>query len=168
MEFFIPGLLLFIVAILVTSWLTPRATPMVAAVLSIVFLIYGVYDHRRLFASEYRLSTWQQSLVVYAPFLMIGLIIIYIIYGILGFFTSTNVPVPSIPNMPNIMSNSKSNNGIIDSLNRVGNNLFNNKNNGGLANSLGFGNKKNNGIANSLGFGNKKNNNVSRSFLETI
>jgi len=164
MEFFIPGLLLFLVAILVTAWLTPKATPMVAAVLSIVFLIYGVYDHRRLFASEYRLSTWQQSLVVYAPFLMIGLIILYVIYGILGFFTSTNVPVPSMPTIPNIMPNSKGNNGIMESLNP-----FNNNKNNSIANSLGFGNNKNNGLANSLGFGNnKKNNNVSRSFLETI
>lgn len=157
MEFFIPGLLLFLVAIAVSGWLAPKATPMVAAILSIVFLMYGINDHYRLFASEYRLSTWQQSLVVYAPFLMIGAIILFIIYGILGFFTSASVPVP---NMPSIMPNSGNNkgNGIMDSLNRVGNNLFNNKgnNNKGIANSLGFGNN------------NKKNNGTSRSFLETI
>jgi len=147
------------VAILVTAWLTPKATPMVAAVLSIVFLMYGMNDHYRLFASEYRLSTWQQSLMTFGPFIMIGAIIIFIIYGILGFFTSASVPVPNMPVIPSIMPNSGNNNkgsGIIDSLNRVGNNLFNKGNN-------------NKGIANSLGFGNnKKNNGTSRSFLETI
>lgn len=166
MEFFIPGLLLFLVAIAVTAWLSPKATPMVAAVLSIVFLIYGINDHYRLFASEYRLSTWQQSLMTFAPFIMMGAIILFIIYGILGFFTSASVPVPNMPSvpniMPNIMPNSGNNkgNGIVDSLNRIGNNLFNKGNNKG---------NNNKGIANSLGFGNnKKNNGSSRSFLETI
>uniref|UniRef100_A0A6C0KT11 Transmembrane protein n=1 Tax=viral metagenome TaxID=1070528 RepID=A0A6C0KT11_9ZZZZ len=160
MEFFIPGLLLFLVAILVTAWLSPKATPMVAAILSIVFLIYGINDHYRLFASEYRLSTWQQSLMTFAPFIMIGAIILFIIYGIIGFFTSASVPVPNMPVIPNIMPNSGNNkgNGIVDSINRIGNNLFNNKgnNNKGIANSLGFGNNK------------KNNNGTSRSFLETI
>jgi hypothetical protein len=119
--------------------------------------MYGINDHYRLFASEYRLSTWQQSLMTFAPFIMIGAIILFIIYGILGFFTSASVPVPNMPVIPNIVPNSGNNkgNGIIDSLNRVGNNLFNNKGN-------------NKGIANSLGFGNSKKNGTSRSFLETI
>lgn len=158
MEFFIPGLLLFLVAILITAWLAPKAAPMVAAILSIVFLMYGINDHYRLFASEYRLSTWQQSLMIYAPFIMIGAIILFIIYGILGFFTSASVPVPNMPIIPSIMPTSENNKstGIIDSLNRVGNNLFNK------------GNNNNKGIANSLGFGNSKKNGNSRSFLETI
>ena len=106
MEFFIPGLLLFLVSILVTFILAPKATPMVAAVLSVVFLTYGVYDHYRLFASEYNLSTWQDNLKIYSPALMITAIILFIIYTILAVFTNGAVPVPEIPTiaMPNVNS----------------------------------------------------------------
>jgi hypothetical protein len=106
MEFFIPGILLFLVSILVTFILAPKATPMVAAVLSIVFLTYGVYDHYRLFASEYNLSTWQDNLKIYSPALMIIAIIIFIIYTIIAVFTKGAVPVPEMPTitMPNVNS----------------------------------------------------------------
>ena len=78
MEFFIPGLLLFLVSILITFFLAPKATPMIASVLAVVFLTYGVYDHYRLFASEYNLSTLQENLKIYSPALMIISIIIFI------------------------------------------------------------------------------------------
>ena len=71
MEFFIPGLVLFLVAIAVTAFIVPKATPMIAAILSLVFLTYGVYQHYTLFADEYRLSTWQDGLKIYAPAIMI-------------------------------------------------------------------------------------------------
>ena len=60
MEFFIPGLCLFLVAIIITFIIAPRATPLVAAILSIGFLSFGVFEHYKMFASEYRLSTWQE------------------------------------------------------------------------------------------------------------
>jgi hypothetical protein len=80
MEFFIPGLLLFLVSIIISFILAPRFTPLVVALLSIGFLTYGVYDHYKMFAAEYRLSTWQESLKIYAPAIMIAAIIIFIIY----------------------------------------------------------------------------------------
>ena len=105
MEFFIPGLLLFLVTILITIFIIPQSTPMVAAVLSILFLAYGVYDHYLLFAPEYRLSTWQDGIKIYAPFIMLAGIILFIIYFIFVFFTGGEVPVPKmempeIPEMP--------------------------------------------------------------------
>ena len=99
MEFFIPGLLLFLVSIGFTLIIAPRATPLIAAILSIIFLTYGVYQHYRIFAYEYRLSTWQEGVKIYAPAIMIFAIILYIIYGILAFFTGGIVPVPSVPNV---------------------------------------------------------------------
>ena len=102
MEFFIPGLLLFLVTILITIFIIPQSTPMVAAVLSILFLAYGVYDHYLLFAPEYRLSTWQDGIKIYAPFIMLAGIILFIIYFIFVFFTGGEVPVPKMemPEMP--------------------------------------------------------------------
>lgn len=173
MEFFIPGLLLFLVSVVVSFIVAPRFTPLVIAILSIVFLTYGVYDHYKMFASEYRLSTWQQSLKIYAPAIMIGAIILFIIYAILAFFTKGSVPIPSIPYITAPNDNSTTNN-IIQSLNNVANGLTNNKNDivSSVNNTISNvnNNKGNilNTIKNNIGNTNKKNNMISRSFLETI
>ncbi len=173
MEFFIPGLLLFLVSLFVTFLVAPRFTPLVAALLSIAFLTYGVYDHYKMFAAEYRLSTWQQSLKIYAPAIMIGAIIIFIIYGILAFFTTGAVPVPAIPNITEPNANSATN-AIVNSLNKVANSITNTTNDliSSVNNTI---NKVNNNRNNLFGLNNnntsgnnKRNNNLSRSFLETI
>jgi DNA integrity scanning protein DisA with diadenylate cyclase activity len=176
MQFFIPGILLFLVAILISFLLAPRFTPLVAALLSLALLTYGVYDHYKLFAAEYRLSTRQDSLKIYAPAIMIGAITLFIIYAILAFFTKGSVPVPPLPNIsqPNMDS---ATNQIMNSLNKIGN-VFGNTNNTNVVNKvnnqINNANKNRNNI---LGLNNtkeanentnKKNNNVSRSFLETI
>lgn len=177
MEFFIPSLLLFLVSIGITFAIAPRFTPLVVAILSIVFLTFGVYQHYKMFASEYRLSTWQQGLKVYAPALMIGAIIIFIIYAILAFFTKGAVPIPPIPNITGPSENSATNQ-VMESLNKIGNvltnttntvinkvnNTINKVNNTTASNNTA---SKNNNKTN--GNTNKKNgNNLSRSFLETI
>ena len=102
MEFFIPGLLIFIVAIVLSFVIVPRATPLIVALLSIGFLTLGVYEHYKMFSSEYRLSTWQDGLKNYAPAVMICAILIFIIYAILAFFTKGSVPIPQMPQMPQI------------------------------------------------------------------
>ena len=180
MEFFIPGLLLFLVSIAITFAVAPRFTPLVVALLSVAFLTYGVYDHYKMFAAEYRLSTWQQSLKIYAPAIMIGAIIIFIIFSILSFFTKGSVPVPTVPNVTEPNENTATN-AIVNGLNQIGNIFGNNKNtnvvnkvnnqinnvNKNRNNLLGLGN--NNKGNEPTGNNNKKNNNgVSRSFLETI
>lgn len=120
-----PGLLIFIVSILVVYFLAPHATPMIAAILSIVFLLYGVYDHRRLFASEYQLSTWQEQLKIYSPALMIIAVILFIIYTILAVFTNGSVPIPEMPSIPSIPSANSITHSITNSLNNVSNTITN-------------------------------------------
>ena len=171
MEFFLPGLFLFLVSLAVTFMIAPKATPAMASILSLAFLTYGVYHHHKLFASEYRLSTWQEGLKIYAPAVMILAIILFVMYGVLSFFTSGQVPIPALPNVtlpsPNSITNSFSN-----SMNVIGNSMTN-----AVNNVVSLGNNKNGNslltnIGNSLGLNgsaNKKNrNNVSRSFLETV
>jgi amino acid permease len=130
-----------------------------------------------MFASEYRLSTWPEKMKIYAPAIMIGAIIIFIIYAILAFFTKGAVPVPPIPNItlptPSTITDS-----IVDSLNTVANSLTN-KSNNVLANinkSIDKVNANRTNLLNSI-MGNtrtenknknKNENNLSRSFLETI
>jgi predicted PurR-regulated permease PerM len=180
MEFFIPGLFIFLIAVLVSFFLVPKATPMTAAILAIAFLTYGVYDHYQLFASEYKLSTWQEGLKIYAPFIMVGMIIMYSIYGMIAFFTGGAVPVPSMPDMSSMPTMSN-----IPSLNQLSNQMTNTFNN--VANSIGnatsnmlSNNKGNNSssfknsitnfannLGNSLGFNNNENK-LSRSAAEVI
>ena len=66
---------------IVSFAVAPNLSPIILAVLSIALLVFGVYHHYNMFASEYRLSTWQESLKIYAPAIMIGAIIIFIIYS---------------------------------------------------------------------------------------
>jgi hypothetical protein len=126
MEFFIPGLLIFLVAILIAIFIVPQSTPMITAVLSILFLAYGVYDHYLLFAPEYRLSTWQDGIKIYAPFIMLAGIILFVIYFIFAFFTGGEVPVPKIemPAMPEMPTF----NAIKNRMNNAVNNVRNNTN----------------------------------------
>lgn len=174
MEFFLPGLFLFLLSLAVTFVIAPKATPAMASILALAFLTYGVYHHYKLFAPEYRLSTWQDGLKVYAPAVMILAVILFVLYGVLSFFTSGQVPIPALPNVampsPNSITNS-----LTHSMESLGNSMTNMVNN---VTSLGNNNRsstRNNNslmtsIGNSLGMNrNRKNgNNISRSFLETV
>ncbi len=167
MEFFIPGLFLFLLTLFITFYIAPKATPFMASILSIIFLSYGVYHHQKLFAAEYRLSTWQDGLKIYAPAIMILAIIMYILYGILAFFTSGKVPVPSLPNVSLPSANSLKNS-LANSMESIGNTVYNSVNN---VTSLGSNNSLLESMGNSLGLNqnqNKNKKNVSRSFLETV
>jgi hypothetical protein len=169
MEFFIPGILIFLVAIGITFTLVPKATPFVAAILSIVFLTFGVYEHYKMFSAEYRLSTWQNSLKIYAPAIMIAAIILFILYAIFAFFTKGSVPVPTIPNISIPSPNTITAN-LIDKINN-GTNIVNNKKNDlitSINNTIDkINNRSNNNVKNNNT--NKNNeNNLSRSFLETL
>jgi hypothetical protein len=78
MELFIPGMCLFLVAIAISFAVIPRFTPLVIALLSIVILVIAVRHHYLMFEAEYRLSTWQDSIKIYAPAIMIIAIILFI------------------------------------------------------------------------------------------
>lgn len=178
MELFIPSLFIFIVAILVCFIIIPRFTPLITAILALGLLSYGVYDHYKLFSSEYRLSTWQDSLKIYAPAIMIGALILFIIYAIIMYFNKGSVPIPTAPNIALPPANTATNtvtehinnvtSGITNTLGNITDGITNTLNNvtGNNGNNKGNGNKGNgnNGRGNNKGNGN----NLSRSFLETI
>jgi hypothetical protein len=175
MEFFIPGIVLFLLFLGIAFYFVPKATPMIAAILSIIFLIYGVREHSKMFASEYRLSTWQDGLKMYAPAIMIIVIIVFVIYSIMAFFTGGSVPIPSMPNveiptmnglatnLTNSLNTAK--NTISDGLNFNGANKGNNKgNNNSVLGSLMNNNTNTNNRGNNK---NKNNGSFRRSMLET-
>ena len=173
MEFFVPGLLFFILTIIFTFYFAPKATPMIAAILSLVFLTYGVYDHYRMFASEYHSSTWQEPLLLlYSPAVMITVLILYVLYGMSALFTKGQVPVPAMPEMPN-MPNMPSTPNMYNAMNNVTESLSNAANSVANAANNMMNTVLNNGT-NSNGTNsnrrNKNNNasNMSRSFVESV
>lgn len=166
MEFFLPGVLLFLVAVIIIFLVAPNITPFITALLSIVFLLFGVYTHSQMFASEYRLSTWQEGLKIYAPAVMIITIVLFILYSITALFTGINVPVPSMPNIELPSANSVTNS-MMNAYNSVANSVANATNS--IKNSVtNAAESVSNGNANAnKGNANKKPN-ISRSFVETI
>ena len=168
MEFFLPGVLIFLVAFMVVYFIAPNVTPFVTAILSVIFLTFGVYSHYTIFTSEYRLSTWQESLKIYAPAMMIMAIILYIIYSIILLFTNIHVPIPEMPKleMPNTdsLTNYTMNtyNNVANSFSSAANSVVNSVSN--ATNSL------EKSLTNSTNNKNKNNSkpNISRSFVETF
>jgi hypothetical protein len=164
MEFFLPGVLLFLVAIIIVIYALPKAGPLITAILAIVFLLYGVNDHYNMFAAEYRLSTWQDGLKIYAPAIMIIFTILYVIYAILSFFTTGNVPVPSVPDVL-VPSPNSTTGSIINSIGNAANSIKNKANNFISNNNS---NRNNGSLFGNFGNNSRRNNNVSRSFVETF
>ena len=79
MEFFLPSILVLLVAAAIVFFVIPRFGPLVLAVVSLILLGIGIYNHYSMFQNEYRLSTWQLGAVAYAPYLLIGAVIVMII-----------------------------------------------------------------------------------------
>ena len=109
MELFIPSILVLLLAAFVVFFFLPRFAPLVLAVVSLVLLFGGVYQHYNQFSSEYRLSTWQFGLVNYAPYILLGGLLFSIISYFVYIFpsraanttTSNFLPVlPTIGEMP--------------------------------------------------------------------
>ena len=84
MELFIPGLVVLLIAALFAFVVLPRIGAKVLVVVSLLALIAAGIHHYSFFASEYRLSTWQYSLSAYAPFVVLGLAILFI-FAAIGF-----------------------------------------------------------------------------------
>jgi hypothetical protein len=173
MEIFIPSLIVLIIALTITFFVAPRATPVMAGILSLLFLGFGIYDHYTMFETEYRQSTWQTGLKVYAPAIMIGAIFLFVLLGIVSTFTGGSVPVPSMPNIPNV-SNLTDNvsdlfNDVTNNLNTLTNNLANNVVEPANEAINNMAETANDALNTLMGNTNRRNNkNTSRSFLETI
>jgi X-X-X-Leu-X-X-Gly heptad repeat protein len=180
MELFIPGLCLFLLVIGISFAIIPKFSPLVIAILSIIVLVITVRHHYSMFESEYRLSTWQESLKVYAPAIMIIAMILFIIYNILSMFTSGSVPVPPLPTI-NTASPESTTNQIMNSLTNVASSVKNVATNvvEGVSNQVNTGinkinqgiNKINQGVNQGINRGNQNKGNqnrLSKSFLEII
>jgi len=85
MELFIPSLLAIIMAAIIVMYALPRFSPVVLGVIALVLLVLAAYHHYSFFGPEYQISTWQLPLVQYAPYLLIGGLVIFMLFFIVNF-----------------------------------------------------------------------------------
>jgi hypothetical protein len=100
MEFFLPSILFLLIAAAIVFFVIPRFGPLVLAIVSLVLLTIGMYNHYTLFQNEYRASTWQLGLVAFAPYIMIGVVIVMIIL-----YLTYLLPSGATSSAPNVKAN---------------------------------------------------------------
>jgi len=109
MELFLPGVIVILLAAFFSFLVLPRMGTVVLASVSIIALLIAAYHHYYMFSSEYRLSTWQDGLAAYAPWVIVILAIFFIIGAIQWIFgksPNSTVYVTPIDKMSNTLSNS--------------------------------------------------------------
>jgi hypothetical protein len=85
MELFVPGLIVLLVSAFFIFLILPRMGSMVLAIASLLALIAVGVHHYSQFYTEYRLSTWQNALAAYAPWVTLGFALIAMISSIIFF-----------------------------------------------------------------------------------
>ena len=165
MELFLPSLFIFLLATIVITFIVPRMSPIIIAVMAAALLAFGVYHHFTLFWNEYKQSTWQDQLKLFAPGIMLAIIIVYVLFSIVMFFTGGSVPIPSMPEMV-LPSANTATNMVTSTINSIIQPFMQNNNKDEASRS----NNSNNALKNNSKNNVKNNgkNNVTRSFLATI
>lgn len=91
MELFIPSILALVIAAAIVMFVLPRLSSVILGSLALVFVIMAAYQHYNFFYTEYRQSTWQMPLVEYAPYLLLGGLVLFLIFFSINFVgTNTN------------------------------------------------------------------------------
>ena len=110
MEIFIPGLTALLLLALMLFLVLPRLGTPILAILSLVLLVYAVNNHIQMFYSEYRYSTWQESLKPYASFLIVGVVLFlilgYVLY-LFGIGSGNSLPVSNASPILGVMNATK-------------------------------------------------------------
>jgi len=91
MELFLPGLLVLLISAIFIFMVLPRMGTLVLALVCGLALAGVLIHHYSMFASEYRLSTWQNGLAAYAPMILLGFAILIIISVAISLFTGKSV-----------------------------------------------------------------------------
>lgn len=145
MELFIPSLFAIVLAAIIVMYALPRLSPVVLGVIAIVLLVLAAYHHYTFFGSEYQISTWQLPLVQYAPYLMIGGLVLFMLFFIVNFIGTGNsqaaAPVAAMNESVNKVANTAVAN-VNTAMTNVGNALKNLTGNNKPANNKPAGNNR--------------------------
>ena len=104
MELFLPGLLVLLISAFFGFVVIPKFGPVILVSVSVIVLFLVLGHHYSLFYSEYRLSTWQNTLGAYAPFLVLG-VALFFIFSVAASILNGNDFVESIMAPVHIVQN---------------------------------------------------------------
>ena len=158
MQFFLPSLIAFIVAIMIVFVVLPRLAAPILVAVSLGILGFALYQHVTLFRAEYALSTWQEQLKFYAPFVMIaGLLLAVLTYfGILASGGPSSLPAPAFPSPATLPPASTATNAVTAALNT------------GIRSVTNFVSPMNQGQQTNYSFGMRNNRSPNRSFFSPV
>jgi hypothetical protein len=97
MELFIPSILALVIAAAIVMFVLPRLSSVVLGSLALVFVIVAAYQHYNFFYTEYRQSTWQLPLVEYAPYLLLGGLVLFLIFFSINFIGTSTTAQAAAP-----------------------------------------------------------------------
>ena len=99
MELFIPSILALVIAAVIVMFVLPRLSSVVLGSLALVFVIIAAYQHYNFFYTEYRQSTWQMPLLQYAPYLLLGGLVLFLIFFSINFIGTSTTAQAAAPLM---------------------------------------------------------------------
>lgn len=103
MEFFLPSLLIMLVAALVVFLAFPNMTPFLLAIIAAASLVLAAQNHYSMFGSEYSGMTWTTSAKAAAPQVLVAAVILVSLGYLIFAFTfgrggaPIRAPTASIP-----------------------------------------------------------------------
>ena len=97
MELFIPSILALIIAAAIVMFVLPRLSSVILGSLALDFVIVAAYQHYNFFYTEYRQSTWQLPLVEYAPYLLLGGLVLFLIFFSINFIGTSTTAQAAAP-----------------------------------------------------------------------
>lgn len=112
MDFFIPSLMILLISAIIVFFLVPKLGPFTMLIMSIALLVFAVTHHIKMYKSEYTLSTWPMLLSTYGPYIVLGVLLLFILFFIFSSYGGPSVPVPEVTGSPVV----ESANGIINSI----------------------------------------------------
>lgn len=105
MELFIPSVLLLLLAAAIIFFVLPRFGAATLALISIVLLGFGIYQHMNSFGAEYRAAGGAPlNLMGYAPYIMVGGVLVVIALYLINLspLGKSNTTAPSLPEIPTV------------------------------------------------------------------
>lgn len=107
MEIVLPSLIILLLSAFFAFMVVPRVGPMILIVVSVVALLAAGIQHYSMFSAEYRLSTWQNTMVGYGPFVVLGIALLFILSATLSAVTGNVVSAPPMEVLSSAIANMK-------------------------------------------------------------
>ena len=95
MDFLVPSLFILLLAGFMVKFLIPRVSLFTIFVITVVLLLFTLYSHYKMFGYQYTSNSWRDSIKVYAPTILIVVIVIGTIVSFANLFTGVKFRIPN-------------------------------------------------------------------------